>query len=141
MDSYDLWFKLKHRKSLPPHISAAQQHLLEWHILGIILTAMNSGRGRHGRLFSRDPRAGASGDMCPDQPRASNTDCNRQAVPYERNFDFQRPGYGYKGMSAQFFALSFGCLTCLSKYNIKQHASPKIDRMLKLSNYETKSYF
>ena len=71
------------------------QYLLWCHIFGVILTAVNSGRGRHGQFFCC-PRAGASGEMCPDQPRAFKKVSNSQLFPVRINpFFSERAGSRY----------------------------------------------
>ena len=54
---YTSWFKLNNGSYLAHEYCL--HYLLECHIFGIILTAMNSGRGRHGQFFCSGPRTGA----------------------------------------------------------------------------------
>ena len=73
-------------KSCPPRMPHAI--LLECHVFGIILTAMNSGRGRLCQFFVQDLGLALMAKTCSHRPQAFKKLNNGQAFPEEKNSIF-----------------------------------------------------
>ena len=145
------WFKLnapncdRHEcrlQCLPEcHIWYHMQYLLECRTFGVVLTAINSGRGWHSQLFSWGPRAGANGENV-SRP---TTDLDNKGQPQSGvsegiillfMFFSERADSRYSKKCLYYSSPKFSKILLRNDNNIKSYLTPKVGPMLKLSNYK-----
>ena len=128
------WF----RQPRIPHAIATRLSHTWYQVFGVVLTAMNRGRGWHSQFFLvKGPGLALAPKMCPDQSQAFKEVTNSQAFI----LDGPLPG-APRHVCTKFVVFSRKySQNWLRRTNFMSNLTPKIEYTLKQSNYDAKPWF